>query len=242
MMRAVITKVIDAVYPPSCLLCKQETITPSGLCTACWVETGFIAGLACRVCGMPLSGDGAEEALCDTCLQSPPVFQNGRAALLYQGGGRKLALALKHGDRLDIARPMAQWMAKAGSWLLGECDVIAPVPLHWRRLLMRRYNQSAELARHVGRITGKPVIPDLLLRKRATPSQDGLDRAARFANQQGAFQLAPRFAARVQGKRVLLIDDVMTTGATLSACADACLAAGIRQVDVLVLARVARDG
>ena len=241
MIGNVLRNVVDAIYPPSCLACKAETTTASGLCAACWADTGFIAGLTCRACGLPLPGDAADDAYCDTCLQSPPAFLNGRAAMLYQGGGRRLALALKHGDRQDMARPLAKWMAKAGKDLLEQCDLIAPVPLHWRRLFFRRYNQSAELARHVGRFANRPFIPDLLIRKRATPSQDGLDRAARFANQAEAFRLNPHQAAKMEGKRIVLVDDVMTTGATLSACAETCLAAGAQQVDVLVLARVAKD-
>lgn len=242
MMRTILGGMTNAVYPPSCLSCREETITPSGLCATCWAETGFIGGLACRCCGLPLAGDAGDEAFCDSCLQSPPAFRRGRAALLYQGGGRRMALALKHGDRLDMVRPLAAWMAKAGQEVLEQCDMIAPVPLHWRRLLMRRYNQSAELTRVLGQMTARRVIPDLLLRQRMTPSQDGLDRAQRFANQQGAFKMHPRYVSQVHGKFILLVDDVMTTGATLSACAETCLAAGAQQVDVLVLARVAKDG
>ncbi len=241
MIRAAIGGLIGAIYPPACLSCKEETVTPSGLCAKCWAETIFIAGLCCNSCGVPLPGEAADDALCDACLQSPPAFRHGRAALLYQGGGRRLALALKHGDRLDIVRPLAAWMARAGRDVLAQCDLIAPVPLHWRRLLLRRYNQSAELARNLAKLTGKPVIPDLLVRQRMTPSQDGLNRNERFANQAAAFKVHPRHLAKARGKYVLLIDDVMTTGATLSACAETCLAAGVQQVDALVLARVARD-
>jgi ComF family protein len=231
----------DSVYPPRCLSCQEETLEPSGLCAACWAETGFIAGLTCSVCGTPIAGQSRGNETCDTCLQSPPAFRAGKAALLYEGGGRKLALALKHGDRLDMVRPLAAWMSRAGAELIAASDLVAPVPLHWRRLLKRKYNQSSELARLVAANGGKLWIPDLLVRRRATPSQDGLDRAARFANQAGAFVLHRRHASSVAGKRLLLIDDVMTTGATLSACADACLAGGAEQVDVLVLARVARE-
>jgi ComF family protein len=241
MIGKALLKLVDTVYPPSCIACKAETSTVSGLCGTCWAETGFIGGLTCRSCGIPLAGDAADDAYCDSCLQAPPAFQNGRAALLYEGCGRKLVLALKHGDRQDTAKPMAQWMAKAGKDLLDKCDLIAPVPLHWRRLLKRRYNQSSELARHLAKLSGRPFVPDLIIRHRATPSQDGLDRAARFANQVAAFKINPRYTAMTKGKRIVLVDDVMTTGATLSSCADTCLGAGAQQVDVMVLARVAKD-
>jgi ComF family protein len=232
---------VNAIFPPACLSCREETETPMGLCARCWAETGFIAGLVCRICGIPLQGEAGDDACCDDCASHPPAFSHGRAAVLYQGGGRKLVLALKHGDRMDLAWPLAQWMARAGEDLTAKADLIAPVPLHRWRLLRRRYNQSAELARHVGALAGRPVLPDLLIRQRMTPSQDGLDRAARLQNQSGAFAVNPRFSARIAGKRLLLVDDVLTTGATLSCCAETCLQAGAEQVDVLVLARVAKD-
>lgn len=149
-----------------------------------------------------------------------------------------MVLALKHGDRLDMARPLAAWMARAGGELLGRADIIAPVPLHWQRLLKRRYNQSAELARYLSKASGKPAIQDLLLRKRQTKAQEGMTREERRINQAGAFRLQSKHS--INGKNVLLVDDVMTSGATLSACAEILRAAGADHIDVLVLARVAR--
>ena len=175
---------------------------------------------------------------CDSCITNPPAWDYGRAAVVYSGGGRRAVLGLKHGDRLDMARPLAEWMARSGGDLLEQADVITPVPLHWRRLFRRRYNQSVELARCLAEISGKPYIPDLLLRTKATPSQDGLTRAQRHENQRGVFRHNPR---QPLAKNILLIDDVMTTGATLSACAETLRTAGAERIDALVLARVARD-
>lgn len=184
-----------------------------------------------------MQGETPSHIQCDDCLTFPPAWDHGRAAVLYSGGGRRAVLALKHGDRLDMARSLAEWMARAAPELLAATDVITPVPLHWRRMVKRRYNQSAELARHLADISGKPYVPDLLIRKKSTPTQDGLSRAERHENQRGVFTVNPRHATH---KHVLLIDDVMTTGATLSACAETLRAAGNDQIDALVLARVAR--
>ena len=229
---------VDAIFPPRCLTCAEATDAPHGLCPACWRDTHFIAGAACAKCGMPLTGEAGADDLCDGCLRHPPAWDRGRAAIAYAGAGRQAILALKHGDRLDMAGPLAAWMAAAGGPLLAEADLIAPVPLHWRRLLHRRYNQSAELARRLARTSGRPLVVDLLRRARVTKPQERMDREARRANQAGAIAVTPRRAARIAGQGVLLIDDVMTSGATLSACAEACRAAGAARVDVLVLARV----
>lgn len=237
-LRTMALALADTVFPPRCLACPVPTATPGRLCAACWLETHFVAGTACRRCGAPLHGEAGDEDDCERCLSHPPGWDRGAAALLYGGAGRRLVLALKHGDRLDIVGPLAGWMVAAGRDLLYEADLIAPVPLHWTRLVRRRYNQSAELARRIGALAGRPVVPDLLLRRRATPPQEG-GRDARAANQAGAFALAPRRS--VAGHRVLLVDDVLTTGATLSSCADTLRAAGASGVDVLVLARVAFD-
>ena len=238
MLQALTTSLLDTVFPPRCLACAEPTVAAHGLCPACWRDTHFIAGTVCRTCGVPLVGAAGAEDVCESCTRHPPAWDRGAAAVLYSGAGRKMVLALKHADRLDMVPPLAGFMAQAGRPLLEGADLLAPVPLHWLRLLRRRYNQSAELARRLGRLAGRPVVPDLLLRKRATPRQTG-NRAVRAANQAGAFVVSPRRQARLAGRRVLLVDDVLTTGATLSTCAEALKAAGAAGVDVLVLARVA---
>ncbi len=179
--------------------------------------------------------------MCDECVRHPPEWRRGAAVFRYQGVGRKLMLALKHGDRLDTVPMLAGWMLNAGKHLVHGADLIAPVPLHWSRLLKRRYNQASELAREVARHSGKPesFFPELLRRSRRTKSQDGKDRDARAANLLDAIEVKQRKS--IAGKRVLLIDDVLTTGATLNAAARACRAAGATSIDILVLALVVHD-
>ena len=188
---------------------------------------------------MPLPGDSGGEGLrCDPCLQVARPWTRGRSALVYQGQARALVLALKHGDRLDLAEPAAAWMAGAAGPILMPDLLIAPIPLHWTRLWQRRFNQSALLSAALARRLTLDHLPDLLQRPRATKALEGHDRAARFAALDGALRLNPRFAGRVKGRRVLLVDDVMTSGATLAAGAEACLAGGAEDVRVLTLARV----
>jgi ComF family protein len=241
MLQALKSTLIDTIYPPRCLACTEATDAVRALCPACWADTHFITGTTCGKCGVPLMGAAGPEDVCESCQRHPPAWDRGAAAVLYRGAGRRVVLALKHGDRLDMVRPLAGWMARAGHDLVREADLIAPVPLHWRRLLMRRYNQSAELARRLARLSGRPAVVDLLTRRRATTPQEGMGRAARAANQAGAFAVNPRRAERLAGRRLLLVDDVMTTGATVAACARAAIKAGAAAVDVLVLARVLRD-
>lgn len=230
--------VLDIIYPPRCLSCMELTEKGASLCADCWSETSFITGAVCNSCGTPLQGEASDgQFKCDGCITHPPAWDSGRASVLYDGGGRRAVLALKHGDRLDMARPLAEWMARSGAELLADADVITPVPLHWTRLFKRRFNQSAELARHLAKISGKPYVPDLLIRQKATKTQDGLSRVERHENQRGVFAVNPR---RTIPQNVLIIDDVMTTGATISACAEVLQSAGCVQIDALVLARVAR--
>ena len=230
------------VYPPHCLSCDAPVTIDFGLCGDCWRETVFIGGLVCDLCGTPLPGEETGEAVhCDDCLAVARPWSQGRAALLYKDNGRRLVLALKHGDRLDLAIPASGWMHRAAAPLLKPGMVVAPVPLHWLRLFRRRYNQAALLAGHVARLAGLTQFPDLLLRRRNTRSQEGRDRDGRFRNMQAAITLNPRWATAVAGKPVLLVDDVMTSGATLAAATEACLAGGASTVSVLVLARVAKE-
>lgn len=241
MLAKLAAPLLDTIYPPRCLVCSQVTEASPGLCAACWRDVTFISGTICECCGMPVPGEGQEsDVLCDSCVAAPPAWDSGRGSFLYDGAGRRIVLALKHGDRLDMVPQLAQWMLRAGEALVRDADIIAPVPLHWLRFFRRRYNQSAELARQLARLADKEFAPDLLVRTRATGTQNGLGRAARHANVDDAFALHRRWRERVRQMRVLLVDDVMTSGATLSACAEACRGAGAAHVDVCVLARVAQ--
>ncbi len=229
---------LDALLPPRCLACAAPVDAPHRLCGRCWAEADFIVPPLCAVCGLPFDIDPGEEALCGSCAALRPDFDRARAALRYGGVARTLALRFKHADRTDLAPALSRWMVGAGRALLTEADVIAPVPLHRLRLFARRYNQAAVLAAAVARLSERPFAPDLLRRTRRTPSQAGLSRSARIRNQRGAFAVRSRYAGRIRGARVVLIDDVMTTGATAGACARALRRAGAARIDVLTLARV----
>ncbi|MCB2134767.1 MAG: ComF family protein [Rhodobacteraceae bacterium] len=233
---------IGLLFPPQCVNCKAPVASDFGLCADCWQATPFVTGLVCDQCGTPLPGtDTGGAEYCDDCLTIARPWQRGRAGMLYRDVGRKLVLALKHGDRLDLARPAAKWLARAAVPLLCDRMLVAPVPLHWQRLLRRRYNQSALLSRGVAMECGLDHCPDLLVRRKRTATQDGLGRDARFANLAGSIQVHPARRQRIAARHVLLVDDVMTSGATLAAAADCCLGAGAESVSVLVLARVAKD-
>jgi len=233
---------LHLIYPPRCLSCDALVTTDFGLCGHCWRETPFISGLVCDRCGTPLPGqDNGQPEYCDDCLTIARPWNRGRAALLYRDNARRMVLQLKHGDRLDLAGPVAGWLLRAVQPILEPGMLVAPVPLHWMRLFRRRYNQSALVSARLARNAGLDHCPDLLIRRRATPSQEGRDRMGRFANLDGALALHPRRAGRVKGRHVLLIDDVMTSGATFAAAAEACLAGGATEVSVAALARVAKD-
>ncbi len=236
-------RVLDALLPPRCLGCGTMVDAPGTLCMACWNKAQFISAPHCNRCGLPfeLAQDAAGPVVtCAACIANPPRFDRARAAMRYDDQARNLVLRFKHADATHAAPGYASWMARAGADLLANCDVIAPVPLHRWRLLWRRYNQSALLAHAIGRMAAKPVIADLLVRHRATPSQGRMGRNQRFQNVAGAFALKPAHADGVRGRRVLLVDDVMTTGATVAECAKVLRRAGAQAIDVLTLARVVR--
>lgn len=238
--RALTGAAIDLVYPPSCLVCRAACAREAALCPACWRKIAFIERPFCERLGLPFAADLGPGTISPQAAADPPVYDRARAVAAFgEGPARELVHQLKYGDRPDLARPMGRWMARAGSELLAGADVIVPVPLHWRRLLQRRFNQAAALAQEIGRASGLPVETTALARVKATTPQVGLSRAARAGNLQGAFR-APKGA--FAGRRVVLVDDVATSGATLNAAARALRRAGAAGVDALVFARVVAQG
>lgn len=232
---------IDLLFPPLCMACRTQVSDSGALCPTCWQEIQFLDGPMCDCCGLPFELDPGSGSRCAACLANPPDFDKARAIMRYNEKSRGPILALKHADRLDLAPTFARWLERSGRSLLAESDVILPVPLHPLRLWMRRYNQSAELARALGRLAGKPTNVTALTRHRRTPSQGVMPSAsARRRNMQGAFRVPVRHKSAIAGRNTLLVDDVLTTGATVNACARVLKRAGAAKVFVLVLARVVR--
>lgn len=234
---------LHLAFPPQCISCGARVEDAFGLCGACWSETPFIRGLVCDLCGVPLVGDAApdDRLICDDCTSIARPWDRGRAALAYRGNARRLVLQLKHSDRLDLVRPAAGWLAEAGACLMLPQTVVVPVPAHPLRLASRRYNQAAALAMALARYRKLPCIPDLLRRVRRTPMQDGLTREARFRNICDSIRPGRGAETRLRQRPVVLIDDVMTSGATLAAATEALRDAGAPSVNVLALARVVKD-
>ena len=235
----VLSRGLDLLLPPRCLGCGRLVETAHSLCPDCWQGVAFLAPPLCARCGYPFETEMEDGALCAACTREPPDWDRARAVFRYDDQSRKLILGFKYSDRTEAAKAFGQWMARAGRELLSDADLVVPVPLHWTRLFTRRYNQSALLARAVSRLTGVSLDPLALVRRRRTPSQSGLDGGERRRNVRGAFAVPPRKAAAVSGRRIVLIDDVLTTGSTANACAAALRAAGAADIDVLTLARAA---
>lgn len=228
----------DLVYPPVCPSCGVLVARHGAVCPPCWQKLIFIEWPFCPVMGTPFSHDMGEAILSAAALADPPVFDRARAALIYNDGARALVTALKYHDRTDLAPTMAAWMHRAGEGWLAASDAIVPVPLHRRRLLSRRFNQAAELARQLAARTGRPLLVGALVRRRPTRQQVGLGAAQRADNVRGAFTVAGARRAEIAGRRLVLVDDVLTTGATVSAATRALKRAGAAEVTVLTFATV----
>jgi len=233
------TAILDLLLPPRCLACAEEVSATQALCAPCWRKLTFLSAPCCAHCGLPFAYDLGAAALCGACARESPSYDRARSALRYDEGSRGLVLALKHGDRLHGVPAFAQWMRRAGTELLAEADLAMPVPLHWTRLLRRRYNQSALLAQAIARLGGVPYAPDWLIRRRRTKSQGEFGALGRRRNVESAFQL--RANRSVKGQRIVLVDDVFTTGATVEECARVLRRAGAKRIDVLTLARSLRS-
>ena len=234
-------RAIELIYPNQCAYCTALVDETGGLCASCWRKTRFTTGHVCDLCAVPLAGEGDGTVdICDECMQRSRPWSHGRAALVYEGVGRKVVLSLKYGDRTDLVIPAATWMAHAGADLLQPDVALVPVPAHWRRLLKRRYNPAVELAKAIGDLSGQDVLHDALVRNRHTKTQEGLGVEDRFKNVENAIAPHPTGGAAIRGRRVCVVDDTMTSGATLAATCEAVHRAGAEDVSILVLAKTVK--
>ncbi len=230
---------LNLLFPPQCLVCHAPVGSNGTLCVACWQQIRFITDPYCTTCGNPFDFSLGAGAICGECIREHPPYAMGRAVFRYDEHSRALVTRLKYADQSQLAATYGLWLANFGKEVVAKSDVIVPVPLHYWRFLGRRYNQSALLAYALSKHCGLPVIPDALKRIRRTRPQPGLTRQQRQENVKGAFIVSPRHAAQLKGKTLLLIDDVMTTSATIHECSRVLLKAGAMQVYVLTLARKA---
>jgi ComF family protein len=236
-LRGLIAAAVDAVYPPVCTGCGRMVGQHRGVCPACWATLRLIERPYCEVLGLPFSHDLGAGILSADAIANPPVFDRLRSVAIHDGIARSLVHGLKYRDRTDLAIMMAGWMVRASDGTVEACDAIIPVPLHAYRLWGRRFNQSAELARAIARLSGKPYLAASLIRTKRTAQQVGLGAQAREDNVRGAFAVTEAGKTAVFGKRVVLVDDVYTTGATVSAATRALKKAGAGDVTVLTFAR-----
>ncbi|HTQ83437.1 MAG TPA: ComF family protein [Pseudolabrys sp.] len=237
-LRGALRLALDMALPPLCPSCREPLGDGIGLCASCWSKLSFIEPPYCARLGIPFLYDPGPGLLSMEAIANPPAYDRARAAVRYDDVARALVHRFKYGDRLDLAPLMGRWMARAGGELLANADALIPVPLHWRRLWARRFNQSAALAGAIGQASGVPVLHSALKRVRATAQQVGLSKPQRAENVQGAFSVPAGEKGLVAGRRLVLIDDVLTSGATVDSCARALLRAGAAHVDVLAFARV----
>ena len=238
--RRFIHQLIDLILPPRCPVTGDLVSLQGTVSAAYWTQLNFIQSPFCTCCGLPFSTPEPVGTVCGACLADPPPFKHARSALYYDDASARMILSFKHADKTLLAPLLAQWLQQSGADVLDGADYLIPVPLHRWRLLKRRYNQAGELARALSRKTAIPWLPHALRRHRATDSQGHKNAAARAENVRGAFKIQPAATSLLKGHKIILIDDVYTTGATLKACCKTLHKAGAREIHVLTLARVTR--
>lgn len=234
-------RLIDVILPPQMLLGGGLSEGQGGLDGELWSQIRFLDEPCCKACGYPFDFDTGSETLCGNCSARRPVYDCARAAFVYDENSRKLVLSFKHGGRTEGLKVFAAHMRRVGRKFWEEADVIIPVPLHRSRLIKRRYNQAGLLARALSKQTGNKFDPDILFRTRATPSQGQQTAKGRFRNVRGAFHVPEPARAKINGASVVLVDDVMTTGATLEACTRTLKKAGAAYINVVTLARTVKE-
>lgn len=226
------------LFPAACAGCRRHVSEPGALCARCWPQLRFLERPWCAVMGTPFPYEMGEGFLSAEAIAKPPQFDRARAAVAYEGVAGRMVQALKYADAVHLAPWMARWMLRAGAELLPDADAIVPVPLHWRRFWERRFNQSAELARALAKLSGRPFEPGAVIRTKMTRQQVGLKPRERENNVRAAFHVPAEGRAIVEGRRIVVVDDVFTTGATVGALARTLKKAGAARVDVLTFARV----
>ncbi len=232
-----LVRAADTLFPPRCPVCTAGVTMQGTLCAECWKDMHFITDPMCHRCGLPFEYGMGPELLCGRCMETPPAFTRAVSVCRYDDKSRPQVLAFKFRDRTQLAPLFGEWLARVATPFATQADIIVPVPLHYRRLLMRRYNQAALLALALANLSGLPVLPNTLQRKKPTPAQSGLSRKGREDNLRGAFTVPRPKRSHIKGKAVLLVDDVMTTGATLNACARVLRDAGAKDIYGITLAR-----
>ena len=238
---AALRALADIAVPPACVACRKPMTAHDTLCPKCWLQVDFIRPPLCDRLGIPMAFGPEEAILSARAAADPPVYDRARAVASHTGLMRDLAHRLKYGDQQHVVPLLSRLMAQAGRELLKDCDLLVPVPLGGYRLWQRSFNQAAVLARAVGRRCGVPCDPMLLERARETPSQVGLTREQRQDNVRGAFKLAEGRSEAVRGRKITLVDDVVTTGATVDAAAMVLQRAGAARVEVLALTLVTME-
>lgn len=237
-----LSKFFHHLLPPRCPLSGEVVESQGMLSPASWQSLNFIGNPICDSCGVPLeiTVEDANGLLCGSCVAAPKIYNQSRSAVVYDEVSRNLILAFKHGDQTHLSLTFVPWLKRAGGEFLKDCDLIVPVPLHWKRLLKRRYNQSALIAARLAKEAKIFYEPEILKRTRHTPVQGHLSAKERYKNVSNAFSVNRKYASQVTDKKIVLIDDVYTTGATVEECADVLYAAGAARVDILTVARVSR--
>ncbi len=239
--KQVIKPLINAVYPPICIHCHDRVNIPNSLCSACWGNIIWLDDNSCNICHFPFENTNNHalhpDFLCASCIAHPPDYDKARSVFLYNEASRKLVTQYKYGDKTHYAKTYSEWMLHTGQKLLDETDILCPVPLHWKRLLLRKYNQSALLTRHIAQQSHLPPLYRLLLKRKNNVPQASLTKKQRLSNAKGVFALNPRYYEQIQGKNITLIDDVTTTNATVNECAKILKKNGAAKVYVLTLAK-----
>lgn len=233
---------LNVILPPRCISCGSFIEDAGSLCTDCWSGIDFISRPFCSVCSFPFEYDMGDDAMCGQCMVSHPKYDKAKCVFVYNYKSSRLITGFKYGDKIHSTRSFARWMASAGQDFFPQTDVISPVPLHRVKLFTRRYNQSALLANKIGEIGNIMFLPDILLRTKLKPPQASLSRRRRLWNVKGVFALNKKYHEFIKGKNILLIDDVITTGATISECAGILKKAGAEKVFVIALARTIDNG